>query len=228
MAAPVVLLLAVAGFGAGWAFAPVVGQYPEDRPMGRAATVAVAVVDALAWAWVAWTYSHWWEVLAFLVLASALVCLSAIDIRSYRIPDRILFPAVGVALLLLFAGSMVFAGHGGGWDSYRNALVGAIAYFAFLFVPHLVYPRGMGFGDVKLALLMGLYLGWGRASILDVVSLCITALFIGSVLGVLSGLVVNVTRRHGGAFPFGPALAVSCLYVVLNADRFLVTASTFA
>ena len=42
----------------------------------------------------------------------------------------------------------------------RNAVIGSVAYFVLLLVPHLIYPRGMGFGDVKLALLMGLYLGW--------------------------------------------------------------------
>jgi len=44
------------------------------------------------------------------------------------------------------------------------------------------------------------------------------ALLIGCVLGVISGLVVNVVRRRGGAFPFGPSLAVGCFLVLLLAN----------
>ena len=45
-------------------------------------------------------------------------------------------------------------------DAIQAALIGSAAYFLLLFVTHLAYPAGMGFGDVKLALVMGLYLGW--------------------------------------------------------------------
>jgi prepilin signal peptidase PulO-like enzyme (type II secretory pathway) len=79
----------------------------------------------------------------------------------------------------------------------------------------------MGFGDVKLGLLMGLYLGLFATTIFDVVYFVLIAIMIGCIIGVVMGLVVNIVRRRGGAFPFGPALAVAALYVVLSFDRYL-------
>jgi hypothetical protein len=85
----------------------------------------------------------------FLVLFAVLVVVSVIDLEHYRIPDRIVFPALGVSL-----GLIVFVTLMKGLDSnididvsahIRNALIGAVAYFVLLLVPHLVYPRGMGF-----------------------------------------------------------------------------------
>ena len=94
-----------------------------------------------------------------------------------------------------------------------------------LFVPHLVYPAGMGFGDVKLALVMGLYLGWlgwapdSPTSYTGPLRLVLYALMLGCILGVVFGLVSQVATRRRGAFPFGPALALGCLVVVLFATE---------
>jgi leader peptidase (prepilin peptidase)/N-methyltransferase len=126
----------------------------------------------------------------------------------------VVFPSLGLSVaLLLLASTQLFPGEW--WEPYRNGLLGGALYFAFLFVPHLVYPKGMGMGDVKLALVMGLYLGWGFATI-DAVSNVVWGLLVGSVLGVISGAVVNVVRRRGGAFPFGPSLALGCFAVLVQ------------
>ena len=94
--------------------------------------------------------------LTLLVLGAALVAVSAIDLEHLRIPDRVTFAALAIAgpAIVIVSFQRRLPGAVGG------AIVGAIAYFLVLLVPHLAYPRGMGFGDVKLALLMGLYLGW--------------------------------------------------------------------
>ncbi len=80
----------------------------------------------------------------------------------------------------------------------------------------------MGFGDVKLALLMGFALGWLADSYFSAMYLVLVALFIGCILGIVFGLAWRVVQRRGGAFPFGPALAVAVVYVILTFDRYLV------
>jgi leader peptidase (prepilin peptidase) / N-methyltransferase len=101
----------------------------------------------------------------------------------------------------------------------RGALVGMVGYFVLLLVPHLVYPKGMGFGDVKLALLMGLHLGWlgwsAAAPVAGPVRIVLWALVLGSALGALFGGVVALATKRNGAFPFGPALAAACFVLVL-------------
>jgi leader peptidase (prepilin peptidase)/N-methyltransferase len=108
----------------------------------------------------------------------------------------------------------------------NGAFVGMAAYFLILFPFNLIYPKGMGFGDVKLALLMGLYLGWLAAgatngSLFQAFYFVMIALLIGCVLGVVFGLAVRFARRAGGAFPFGPALALGTIYVVLNYQQYI-------
>jgi leader peptidase (prepilin peptidase)/N-methyltransferase len=107
------------------------------------------------------------------------------------------------------------------------ALVGAVAYFLLLLVPHLVYPRGMGFGDVKLALVMGLYLGWlGWSSTHPVggpIQLVLYGLMLGCLLGVLFGGLSAIVTRRRGEFPFGPALALACVVVAFYAPDLRMT-----
>jgi prepilin signal peptidase PulO-like enzyme (type II secretory pathway) len=161
----------------------------------------------------------------FLVLFAVLVVVSVIDLEHYRIPDRIVFPALGVSL-----GLIVFVTLMKGLDSnididvsahIRNALIGAVAYFVLLLVPHLVYPRGMGFGDVKLGLLMGLFLGWLYADPFQGIVLIMWALVVGSGLGVLAGVFFALVRGRRAEFPFGPALALGCVVAVLFSEAFV-------
>jgi leader peptidase (prepilin peptidase)/N-methyltransferase len=152
-----------------------------------------------------------------LVLASCLVTVSVVDLQLLRIPDRITFPALALSVPLIVVASVVADQP----DAIRAALVGMVVYFLLLFVPHLVYPKGMGFGDVKLALVMGLYLGWlgwsPAAPLAGPVRLILYALVLGSALGALFGIAVALATRRRGAFPFGPALALACFAMVLLA-----------
>jgi leader peptidase (prepilin peptidase)/N-methyltransferase len=154
-----------------------------------------------------------------LVLAACLVTVSVVDLQLLRIPDRITFPTLALSVPLIVVASVVADQP----DAIRAALVGMVVYFLLLFVPHLVYPKGMGFGDVKLALVMGLYLGWlgwsPAAPLAGPVRLILYALVLGSALGALFGIVVALATRRRGAFPFGPALALACFVMVLLAPE---------
>jgi leader peptidase (prepilin peptidase)/N-methyltransferase len=149
--------------------------------------------------------------------------VSVVDLRLFRIPDRIVFPALGLTFVLVVTASFVLAPTNSiAVDAIKCALLGMITYFAILFVFHIAYPRGMGFGDVKLALLMGFSLGWVGGTNSNAVYLVFVALFLGCVFGIVFGLGMRLIKGKGGAFPFGPALALACCYVILDAQRYLV------
>ncbi len=162
--------------------------------------------------------------LSVLVLVTALVALAAIDFRVYRIPDRINFPAMAVGAASIVVASV--------WVDVPQAIVGAafggVSYAGILFMAHIVYPRGMGWGDVKLAWLMGFYLGWfGWASgsvaeqLLWSFRYVLMGAAFGSIIGVVIGGIYALIRRSAKVvFPYGPSLAVGCLIVVLWAGEF--------
>ncbi|MEO7555467.1 MAG: A24 family peptidase [Acidimicrobiales bacterium] len=214
--------IAVAGLIGGLLVAEVVARLPDPAPLGRAGRVAIAVLNAGGWAFAGNHWHLWWQVVPFALLASALVCVSAIDLRTYRIPNKVVFPALGVSVVLLFVATTRLEPAVGTWAYYRGALVGAALYFGFLLIPHLIYPKGMGMGDVKLALLMGLYLGWGHGT-LDVFAVVTSALFVGCVFGIVSGFIINGFRKRRRAFPFGPALAAGCFLIVVQATGAPIT-----
>ncbi|MEO7428358.1 MAG: A24 family peptidase [Acidimicrobiales bacterium] len=157
-------------------------------------------------------------VVPLLLLGASLVAVSVIDLQLLRIPDRVTFPTLAASLPLVLAVSV----RNDVPDAFIGALVGAVSYFVVLLIPHLIYPRGMGFGDVKLALVMGLYLGWlGWSDLHPIggpIQLVLYGLMLGCALGVVFGLASSVVTKRRGAFPFGPALAVACVVVALFAS----------
>lgn len=183
-----------------------------DRPLPRrwlaveVATIATFMVMAARFPSL--------ELVALLLLTASLITVSVIDLQLLRIPDRITFPTLAIAVPLVFALSL----HRDSIAAFEAALVGSIGYFLLLFVPHFIYPKGMGFGDVKLALVMGLYLGWVGWSpgypTIGPIRLVLYALIVGCMLGVLFGVVAQLVTRRRGAFPFGPALALGCLVII--------------
>jgi leader peptidase (prepilin peptidase) / N-methyltransferase len=166
---------------------------------------------------------------AFLVFGAALVVVTVIDVDHFRIPDRIVFPSLALCLPLLLVAATV----DDVTDGFLAAAAGAAAYFIFLFVFFMVSPRGMGFGDVKLALLLGLHVGWAGAVVLVDgeplyrgltygMQLVLMAALFGSLLGSIVGLTaVAVKRRRKVFFPFGPALCLGALLAVLFSEQVL-------
>ncbi len=144
---------------------------------------------------------------AYCVLALALVAMSAVDLERYLIPNRILYPAAGLVLPLFVVSSAV--DHR--WGSLARAAIAAGAAFAAFLVVHLAVPQGMGFGDVRLAGLLGFATGWlglGHAFV---------GFFAAFVLGAALGLGVMAAGRGGRKtrIPFGPFLAAGAVVSVL-------------
>jgi leader peptidase (prepilin peptidase)/N-methyltransferase len=136
------------------------------------------------------------RLLAFLYLAAISVALTIIDIETHKLPNAIVLPgyAVGVALLgtaALLEGDLVGLG---------RMAAGAGILFGFYFLLAFISPRGMGMGDVKLAGVLGLFLGslgWGQLAV---------GAGAGFVLGGLFSIILLITKRVGrkGGIPFGP------------------------
>jgi leader peptidase (prepilin peptidase)/N-methyltransferase len=178
----------------------------------------VELVTVAAFAELAVQYGESWVLAPLLLLAACLITVSVIDLQVQRIPDRITFPTFALSVPAIVAVSIVEDVT----DAIPAAFVGAAGYFFFLFVTHLIYPAGMGFGDVKLAAVMGLYLGWlGWTDALPIggpLRLVFYALMLGCIIGVVFGLAVQIATKRRGAFPFGPALAIGCYVVILFAS----------
>lgn len=203
------------------------GAQPWLLRRGRSATghrlparwARVEVLTGVAFGLLGGRYGDSLVVVPLLVLASCLIAVSVTDLQVLRIPDRITFPALAISTVLVVLVSL----ERGVGDAIRGALVGLVAYFLLLLLPHLAYPKGMGFGDVKLALVMGLHLGWlgwtADAPVAGPVRLVLYALILGCVLGVAFGIAVAIASRRRGAFPFGPALALACFVVVAFAQE---------
>lgn len=226
MDTPAIVLSGIAGLVVGWfVVVPVVERIPEPSVLDRRAQVAVAVVNALLWMSVVSKseFARWWIAVVYFLVFSALLAASVVDLRVYRLPDRIVFPSLGAtAVLIVVATLAIVRPYGDAVEPLQHALVGMVTYFGILFVFHVIYPAGMGFGDVKLALLMGLALGWVAATGPGAAYLVMIALFVGCVAGIVFGLAVRFARGRGGAFPFGPALALGTIYVLLNLQKYLV------
>lgn len=143
------------------------------------------------------------DLIAYLPLAWVLVVLSFIDIDHKLLPNRIVLPALS-AELVLFA---LAAALGPGMDAYLGALAGMAGGFGAFFVLALISPRGMGMGDVKLAAVLGLALGYfGTAR-------TFIGFFLGFLIGAAGGIALIAARKGGmkSYIPFGPYMAVGAL-----------------
>ena len=146
---------------------------------------------------------------AWLWFAGCAVVLVVVDLQHHLLPDRVLLPA-GLVGLVLLAAAAVTIGDG---SALVRALLGALALSAGLFALAWVNPSGLGLGDVKLGLVLGLYLGWlGWAHLLAGVVL---GFVLQAVLAV-GALALGRAGRHS-QLAFGPALLVGALAVGLLA-----------
>lgn len=135
---------------------------------------------------------------AYLYLAAVAVALAMIDLDVKRLPDRIVLPSYVVAAVLLLIAAVCT----GSWADAGRAVIGMVAMFGLYYVIAFVRPDGMGFGDVKTAGLLGLYLGWVSWAALAVGFLA--GFLFGSVFGVVLLLGRRVDRKT--AIPYGPHL----------------------
>ncbi|NLA36084.1 MAG: prepilin peptidase [Actinobacteria bacterium] len=143
----------------------------------------------------------------YLWLVPVLVTAAIVDLRTMLIPKRVVWVGFGVGFGLIAAVSLWFDIVG----SIVPALIGALAYSGFMFVLHIVNPNGLGFGDVRLAMLLGLYLGW-----IDI-RLTLFGLLLGNIIYLTYALPQRLSRGNDAErySPFGPGLAMGTIVAVV-------------
>lgn len=217
---------------------------------GRAVSAArlpIAIATSLIFALVGYVVGPKWQLVPLLFLSASLVALSAVDFARFRLPDKLVFPSlyIGIAMLGVFS----FAT--GSVDHLVRGLIVMLGYSFLLLIPNIVMPAGLAFGDVKLGLLLGLFMGWVAETGIGAMRLTIWAFLLGLILGIVTGLVVGIGRRVFGhtfmpdpdypieegdelvpllktAMPFGPALATATLTLVVFSSQLLDGASILA
>lgn len=162
-------------------------RYPFVEAGTSVAFAAVAAIIGAVWVLPA----YWW----FSGVAIALVLT---DLDHKRIPNRILVPGTAVGAVLLSVGALL----DGDPADLGRAAAGAAAYFALLFLVAVAARGGFGMGDVKLGLLLGLFLGYRSWWALAV------GVFAAFAVGGSAALVLLALRRadRKHAMPFGPSM----------------------
>lgn len=172
--------------------APISKRYPLVEALTAALFAAVTVRFAGGT-----DVTDLWALPAFLLLAALGVALSGIDLDVHRLPNPLVFTGYLAGGPLLVAASLL--GAGDGTDALVRAAIGGVGLFTFHFAAMVAYPAGMGFGDVKLAGVTGMYLawlGWGPLAV---------GVMASYLIGAVAGLVLGKGKR-GQGIPFGPCM----------------------
>ena len=171
----------------------------------------VELTTGLLFAGPAWKIGAHWSLPAFLYLGAIGVALAAIDLDTHKLPNALTLPAYPVSAVLLTAAALL--------DHHPAALgraaAGAAALFALYALLWVLYPGGMGLGDVKLAGALGLYLGYLGWGVLAV------GAFLGFGYGAVVGIALMAVRRAGrkSRIPFGPFMVAGALTAVFVGAR---------
>lgn len=175
---------------------PISARYPAVELLTAAVFVALTVRLGLTAA-----------LPAFLYLGAVGVALALIDLDTRKLPNVLTLPSYAVGLVLLG----VAAASKGEVGPLLRAVEGMAALYAVYFALWFVYPKGMGFGDVKLAGVLGLYLGWLGWQVWAV------GLLLGFFAGGLTGVGLLALGRAGRktAIPFGPFMAAGAFAALL-------------
>lgn len=190
-----------------WPSSPGIGGLVGSGGQVAVRTPVLEVVSAVAFALVGLRFGWSADLPAWAWFVAVGLLLGVIDLREHLLPNRVLLPGfVGTVLLLTLAAAL-----DGAWESLLRALLAGVVGFAVLLVMALVAPSGMGMGDVKLAGLLGLVLGWLGWSVL------VLGFLVGFVVQAVVALALLAVRKAGRRteLPFGPALLAGTLMAAL-------------
>jgi leader peptidase (prepilin peptidase)/N-methyltransferase len=166
---------------------------------------AVELLTALCFVGVVLARGIHKELIALIPFTAVLIAVTFIDIQHKIVPNKIVAPAAvyGVVTAVAFRTHVL-----------PELLIAGAGAFTFFLLAALIHPKGMGMGDVKLAGVMGLYLG----------KLVIPALVIAFVVGSIVG--VALVFRHGArsrklGVPFAPFMALGGLVAMLAGQQLI-------
>lgn len=182
----------------------------RDLATRRSLPPQLAAAGALAGAGVGWRLGQSPLVVMWIYLCAVGVILAYVDARTRLLPTRIIAPSYGIVIALALTAAW--------FDRDTQLLVRAAAGWAVMggvyLLMWIVYPRGLGYGDVRLSGLLGIGLaavGWGSLG---------AGLYAGFLLGGVVGLALLATRRPDRrSFPYGPSMLAGALIGVVWGDR---------
>ncbi len=186
------------------------------RDCGAPISVEYPLVElacAALFAGTAARFGRQWDLPAYLVLFAGLLALSIIDVERLVLPKKIVYPlTVVVAALLLLA-----AAETGKWHAYLIGAACAIGWFIVFFAMNLISPRFLGFGDVRLSLVLGLSLGWLGFGYV------ILGFFAANLIGAVVGIALIATKHmeRQSRIPYGVFLAAGCAVAVFAGPELL-------
>jgi leader peptidase (prepilin peptidase)/N-methyltransferase len=167
---------------------------------------AVELLTAGLFAGLAGRFGWNWALPAYLALFAGLVALSWIDVELLILPKAIVYPLLVIVAALLVLPAAAY----GTWHSYGAAWAWAAGWFAFFFMLNFLSPRLLGFGDVRLAPVLGLALGWlGWRYVF-------LGFFAANLIGAAIGLLLIATKRidRQQRVPYGVFLALGTAVAV--------------
>jgi len=144
-----------------------------------------------------------------IVYSAVLITIAVIDLNQQLILNKITYPFLLIALIVNFFVPKLFS-----WHNLLFGLLGGAVGFLILFLPAVIYRKGMGLGDVKMAALVGLMTGFPNV---------IGAVFGGIILGGLVAIILLVfkikSRKEG--IPFGPYLSLATIFTFFCGSRII-------
>lgn len=182
--------------------APISARYP-----------LVEIACAGLFAGLAARFGYDWALPAYLVLFAGLLALSVIDVETMLLPKVIVWPlSVAVGALFVLAAAIT-----GEWHELLVGALSGVVWFLVFFAMNLASPKLLGFGDVRLAPVLGLALGWlgWRYVVLGFFA----ANLIGAIIGVALIATHQVARQQ--RIPYGVFLAAGCAVAVFAGSELL-------
>ena len=148
-----------------------------------------------------------WALPAFLVVFAGLLALAWIDVEFLLLPRSIVFPV----LIPEVAGLILAAGMAGSWSRLTTALACGAGWFLFFFIINKTNSQWLGYGDVRLSLVLGLALGWLG------VRYVILGFFLANLVGAIVGITLIVMKRatRNQQIPYGLFLALGAFLAVI-------------
>lgn len=196
-----------------WDNVPVISWFVlrgRCRNCGACISPRYVIVEALMgviFATVGLRFGISWTGVGEAVLAAGLVALGFIDLDHLLLPRRVVYVTLAAVAAIFVAGAAV----GDEWHRLLIAALSGIVPWALFFTINFVSPKAMGFGDVRLALLMGFGLGWLNAEYAFLGF--VVASFLGSIVGVALMLMGRAGRKT--PIPFGTFLASGAILAAL-------------
>ncbi|MDS1029385.1 prepilin peptidase [Bacillota bacterium LX-D] len=147
-----------------------------------------------------------YQLLPYLGLICVLIVISFIDYKHYLIPDSVLLVGLSIGLVINVFYPFI---------NWVNGAIGILAGGGLLYFLAVVSKGGMGGGDIKLAALLGFYLGWRKI---------LLALFVATFLATIAGGFLILTKQKSlkDYIPFGPFLSIGTTLIIFLGDQFLI------